>query len=59
MPENVAELTELMEAYRRRSRAVPFRPIAEAYAEAAGDLEEILAGRKAAEKATSSHRLWL
>ena len=57
MRENIAELTELMEAYRRRSKAVPFRPIAEAYAEAAGDLEDILAARKVEKGATSSHRI--
>jgi hypothetical protein len=57
MRENIAELTELMEAYRRRSKAVPSRPIAEAYAEAAGDLEDILAARKVEKGPTSSHRI--
>jgi hypothetical protein len=44
VPDDVAELTELMQAYRSRSKAVPFRPIAAAYAEAANDLQELIAG---------------
>jgi len=46
MPNEIAELTELMECYRGRSKVVPFRPIAAAYAEAAEDLEEMIAGLK-------------
>ena len=46
MPENIAELSELMKVYRRRSKAVPFLPVAAAYARAADDLEEMLADLK-------------
>lgn len=47
MREDIADLSELMEIYRRRSKAVPFQPVAAAYAEAADDLQEILAELKA------------
>jgi hypothetical protein len=41
----ITELRELMESYRRRSQSEPATPIAAAYAEAADDLEEIIAGQ--------------
>jgi hypothetical protein len=49
MADTIAELRELMESYRHRSKAVPFRPVADAYAEAADNLEEMISQR-------SSHR---
>jgi hypothetical protein len=42
-----------MECYRKRSKAVPFRPIATAYADAAKDLEEMIAGLGAASSLSS------
>ena len=44
--DEIAELTELMECYRDYSEAERPRPIASAYAEAAKDLEEIIARLK-------------
>jgi hypothetical protein len=43
MPDDIAQLTELMESYRDRSRAIRFRPVSAAYADAANELEEIIA----------------
>ena len=43
MPDNLADLSELMESYRRRARAIPFGPISGAYADAADELEAIIA----------------
>jgi hypothetical protein len=51
MPDEIAELTKLMETYRRRSRDMPYRPIAEAYADAADDIQEMIAGLEAASPA--------
>ncbi len=47
---DITELSELMEIYRRRSKLVPFQPVAAAYAEAADDLQEMVAELKAAER---------
>jgi len=43
MPDEIVELRELTGLYRRRSTS-PITPIADAYAEAADHLEDILAG---------------
>jgi hypothetical protein len=43
MTDQIAELHELMEAYRRRSEIVRFTPVATAYAEAADQLEQVIA----------------
>jgi cytochrome c551/c552 len=47
MPE-IADLRELMEAYRRKSRSVGWQPVAAAYADAADQIEETIAEIKAA-----------
>lgn len=44
MPDEITELRKLAEAYRRRSTAAPFNPVAAAYAEAADQLDEMIAG---------------
>jgi hypothetical protein len=54
MPDEITELTELMETYRRRSREMPYRPIAAAYSDAADDIQEMIAGLRAA---SAAHRL--
>jgi hypothetical protein len=48
MADEIAELTELMECYRNSSKAASSRPIAVAYKRAAHDLEEMIAGLRAA-----------
>jgi cytochrome c551/c552 len=48
MSNEIAELSELMECYRRRSKSVHLLPIAAAYADAADQLEEMIAGLKPA-----------
>lgn len=55
MREDIADLSELMEVYRRRSKEVPFQPIAAAYAEAADDLQELLAELKASGREARPH----
>jgi hypothetical protein len=44
----IAELCELLEAYRRKSRSVGWQPLVAAYADAADQIEETIAEMKAA-----------
>jgi hypothetical protein len=44
----IAELCELLESYRRKSRSVGWQPLAAAYADAADQIEETIAEMKAA-----------
>ena len=42
MADQIAELRDLLDSYRRRSKSVRFTPVATAYAQAADDLEEMV-----------------
>jgi hypothetical protein len=55
MSDEISELRERMEYYRRRSKSVPFRPIAAAYAEAADQLEDSVTSRES--NACDAHQI--